>query len=485
MKRKKEEEDSAMENVSSAMENAPGDDSEIDEGLARQALFAAVEGDGTEQVLSCRPLVKLLFRDCNQSTALASIQSHKFHKGHARRFFAGITPILMKVLQEESYIPASVFARDEEEEGTDTNCKPEKTVSSDVVPDPKSTEALEFMKASALCVSAYLEGLVGRRSDTDTDRKMYDVVDEAYGVAELLHSVLFSLHSCGVKGMQVQTSIASLCELWWHQRFVDREALVVQLLPLLVVRSLDANALKTDVKRLFYIREALNVLDFEHESIAYLRSLLLRSVSSPLYLRLNEGKRFIAGLFHLHNSLVRDLHQAIRVQIPDAKNTILQAYGEIFFRAWKESVDQVRTHIEERVLQDLMYAVLHIANPTMAKSILTILEPFHDAKKNSDVESLLYRMYSPILWRAIKAANPRVRMNAAAVLAVTFPLNAPSLGHKETEQAIQKGTKALKDLLIDSDPRVRVAGSEATATILATFWDVLPATDIRMLLNRK
>jgi condensin-2 complex subunit G2 len=132
-----------------------------------------------------------------------------------------------------------------------------------------------------------------------------------------------------------------------------------------------------------------------------------------------------------------------------------------------------------------MYAVLHIANPTMAKSIHTILEPFHDAKKNSEVESLLHRMYGPILWRAIKAANPRVRMNAAAVLAVTFPLQAPSLGHKETERAVQKGTKALKDILTDSDPRVRVAGSEATATILATFWDVLSVGDIRILLNRK
>jgi condensin-2 complex subunit G2 len=476
IKRKKEEEDSAMDDMSV-------DDSEIDESPSRLALFAAVEGDGTEQFLSCRPLVKLLFREAKQTTILASIQSHRFHKGHARRFFAGIATILNKVIQEESYVPASAYESDDEQEGTDNQNRKQETINpSDVVPDPKSTEALEFLKASALCVNAYLEGLVDRRAETDTDRK---IVDDVFVVAELLHNALFSLHSCGAKGLLVQTSIASLCELWWHQRFVDREALVVQLLPLLVVRSLDANAQKSDVKRLVHILEALDVLDYENESITYLQSLLLRTVSSPLYLRINEGKRFIASLFHLHNALVRDLHQAIRVQIPDAKKTILQAYGEIYFKAWKESETHVRTAIEERALQDLVYSVLHVTNPTMAKSIHTILEPFHNAKKNSEVESLLHRMYGPILWRSIKAANPRVRINAAAVLSVTFPLKTASINHKETEQAIQKGTKALKDLLTDSDPRVRVAGSEATATILATFWDVLPVIDIRMLLNRK
>jgi hypothetical protein len=40
-------------------------------------------------------------------------------------------------------------------------------------------------------------------------------------------------------------------------------------------------------------------------------------------------------------------------------------------------------------------------------------------------------------------------------------------------------------LLQDRDPRVRVAGSEAMAKILSTYWDVLPSTEIRVLLNRE
>jgi hypothetical protein len=59
----------------------------------------------------------------------------------------------------------------------------------------------------------------------------------------------------------------------------------------------------------------LVVLDFENESISYLKSLLLPTVSSPLFLKLPEGYRIIASLFYLHESMVKDVHQAIRVEI--------------------------------------------------------------------------------------------------------------------------------------------------------------------------
>ena len=165
-----------------------------------------------------------------------------------------------------------------------------------MVPDEKSTEALDYIKACTLCLNAYLEGLVERRTDAtgtkSDDRKRYSVIDNALEVAQLLHGILLSLHSCGTKGIQVQTVIASLCETWWMQRFVDREVMVINLMPFLVAKTLDGAAQKSDVKRLFQMKSALAVLDFENESISYLKSLLLRTVSSPLFLKQTEGKRF-------------------------------------------------------------------------------------------------------------------------------------------------------------------------------------------------
>jgi hypothetical protein len=184
---------------------------------------------------------------------------------------------------------------------------------------------------------------------------------------------------------------------------------------------------------------------------------------------------------------------AFRAQIPEANKTVLKAYGEIYLKAWKDASDDVspqeentRNALEHQILQDLMHAAIHVSSPVTARSLLTLLEPIHAEKKQPKVAELLYRLYSPILWRSLTAANPLVRRNAVGVLEQVFPLQDPSSQNSQTMKvAVQKGTAALKTALQDADPRVRVAGSEATARVCVTFWDALPAADIRMLLNRK
>jgi hypothetical protein len=99
---------------------------------------------------------------------------------------------LKKVIKEEMFVPESTF---ELEDG-----KQQKTMDhpADVVPDTKSTEALDYIKACTLCLSAYLEGLVERRTDTTNsdDRKRYSVIDVAFEVAQLLHGIsLYSLYT--------------------------------------------------------------------------------------------------------------------------------------------------------------------------------------------------------------------------------------------------------------------------------------------------
>jgi hypothetical protein len=79
--------------------------------------------------------------------------------------------------------------------------------------------------------------------------------------------------------------------------------------------------------------------------------------------------------------------------------------------------------------------------------------------------------------------------NAATVLLATIPLKPSSASPKEIECAIQKGIREL--LLwkhywrIAIRMHVHVAGSEATETVLSTYWAVLSLTEIRLLLNHK
>lgn len=382
---------------------------------------------------------------------LESIRSSEFQKRHARRLFSSLFPILQHTLECEHYVPISAFEDlvegensnegivSEEKESVSIDDKldsNEKSIDStnkkrnpnrsqlsncSIFPDPASTEALLFIKFSAMIVQAFLNNQIQRRkSKALNNEKRFDLMEEVFVVAELLHNNLFALNSCGREGANAQKEIVAMCEMYWQGRFTDSEVLVTQLIPLLVVKSLNGDATKADIKRLWNMRQTLHLLDFqEQDTISELRNLLLRTVSSPLYLKNTEGRKMIAYLFRLHTSILKDLHRSIRAQIPFSNISTLEAYGEIYFLSWNENNDSVDVDIDidednsthdtnsneidessnphsiqsalEESLQDLMFASMHASSPHMTKAILTLLEPIHAQKKNPDVDSLLYR----------------------------------------------------------------------------------------------
>jgi condensin-2 complex subunit G2 len=449
-----------------------------------KALLSAVEDvdESSEHAFSCKALIRLFHPSKRidfivngispkqqQSLILETIQS--LPKGPVKRLFSGLKSILETILSEEAYVPESAFQEDDED--------------AEIMGDEKSTKCLHFMKYAAMCSEAFLEGQIAHTKRKSVGMQL-QILPQVYDVAADLHNALLSVHDCGPESLGTETAIISLCESWWLANAMHRDTLIAQCLPLLVVQALDGQEFqKSQIKKLYKLKDAFQVVDFTNPSSDSLRSLLLRVASNPLCLRMPEGKKFLASLFQ-DPDLVTDLHLAFRAQIPDAKKTILQAYGEIYRKAWKQAADaapEVRDAIEHQALQDLMHAAIHVSSPAMAKFILTVLEPVHADKKSPQVAGLLYRLYSPILWRSLAAANPLVRKNAVTVLEQVYPLQDPS--QTQMKEAVSKGTAALKSALQDVDPRVRVAGSEATARICAMFWDALPAADIRMLLNRK
>jgi hypothetical protein len=160
------------------------------------------------------------------------------------------------------------------------------------------------------------------------------------------------------------------------------------------------------------------------------------------------------------------------------------AFGECYFRAWKDAPSpEIRDAIETHVLYDLMNTAINSGRPNLSKSLLVVLEPFHNEKQKPEVEKLLYRLYSGMLWRALSTSNGKIRVNASHVFAQVFPLRDSST--MQTEQAIRKGCDALETLLQDPDPNVRAAASQTVAHILGTYWDILPPKEIRELLNCK
>lgn len=472
----------------------------------RNALFAAVEDgydddfdDERRSLLSHRPLIHLFVPNSTNTikpgaTArelkemiLESVQN--FHKGYARRFFSGIKPILEHLIQEELYIPESAFEEEDKSQVSERSTAPEA-----ILPDAKSSEALQFLLYATNCLQAYLNSVVEKSTSSRkslSSQQPVPIIAEVCGIAQMLHNLLFELHGCGPDAIPVQSALLNLCECWWHSNASQAELLVPATLTLLAYKALgtdDKSSQQSDIKRLVKMQDAFHIIDWEDESSASLRSLLQKLMSNPLCLKTKEGKRLLSGLFLVDANLLNDLHQAIRIQIPQAKKPILSAFGEIYKRAWKDSQDDkipevIQQSIEEHVLQDLMYGVLHLQSSRMTKAVLVILEPFHEAKKSPEVEDLLYRMYGPILWRALSAANSCVRINATTVLGEVFPLQEPLLAQPDV--ALHKGVEKLKTLLQDKCYKVRVASSETVAKVMTTFWDVLATDDIRSLLNRK
>jgi len=240
-----------------------------------------------------------------------------------------------------------------------------------------------------------------------------------------------------------------------------------------------------DIKRLFNLKDAMKLLDFADESTSFLKGLLLKTPSSPLYLKNSEGKKWIVFLLSLDADFVEDLSKAIKVQIPNAKKQVLKGYGECYLRAWKsaEKDSEARTAIEDKVFQPLMEGALLCANAALQSNILTVLHPLHEAKKGPDVDALLYKLYGPLLWRSLKAANPMVRMNSLSVFSDTFPLRDPADKTEVQNAAVLKGLKLLEELLLDTNPSVRVAAADAVGRTLGTFWNMVPTDSIRSLLN--
>lgn len=113
---------------------------------------------------------------------------------------------------------------------------------------------------------------------------------------------------------EVQADAVALCEHWWSKHKPGGDALASKTVLFLLAHSLESGK-RTDVKRVYAMREAIQRFDFEDESIGSLQGLLLRCIFSPHYLHCNQGRRFLSFLFSLHSSFVPQLFATMKNQV--------------------------------------------------------------------------------------------------------------------------------------------------------------------------
>ncbi|MQL70233.1 hypothetical protein Taro_002528, partial [Colocasia esculenta] len=295
-----------------------------------------------------------------------------------------------------------------------------------------------------------------------------------------------ALHDCLVlfeMDEALLCEVAGLCEKWWKENLQERETLISQSLPFLLSRSLTRNK-KADVHRVYALRDAFSLFDFLDESIEDLRLLLVRCVITPLYLKTEEGRRFIAFTLGLNDQLLKEVLALIRSQIPFGRKTVLEAYADILFRAWKCSEGSLRGEIEDGFLQGLIEGAIYASSKSLATSIRRVLGVFLENRATEGVDRLLFRLVEPILFRSLQVANSNVRQNALHLLIDMFPLEDPDVIREVKNVLLDKQFFLLERLLVDDAPDVRTVAVEGCCRILHLFWEIIPSSTITRMLTK-
>ncbi|KAJ3337978.1 Condensin-2 complex subunit G2 [Gonapodya sp. JEL0774] len=309
--------------------------------------------------------------------------------------------------------------------------------------------------------------------------------EHIWPIAFTLHDLLLSLPRHPM--VKTQELISELCELWWRQDRAGREEVAPQAMSWMLMRSLSDDGKGADVKRVYAMKDALCVFDWDDESAETIKVLVGHCFHKPSFFKSPEGKKFLVfALSSLSSAFVEELHEFVKAQIPFCDMSLVLTYGEIYFKAWKASEGVIRSRIETCCIQSLMHHAVHappkIPMPTIAgggqisffNRLRAMLGKFHEQKSQQGVDSMLCRLYEPILWRGMYAANEQVRKNSLCLMVDAFPLLDPTADAEEREELMIKQYEMLKSFLRDDCPAIRIEAIRGIFRILSGLWELVP-----------
>lgn len=288
----------------------------------------------------------------------------------------------------------------------------------------------------------------------------------------------------GAVNANLQSQIVQLCETWYLQERDGAAYVAPQTLTWLIQSVLEKDKPATDVKRLLRFKASLRDMDIMHPSSEPLRRQLKQCIAHAYLLTNNDGKKLLQFLFELDVAFIPEIHNCIKGVLPYQKRFQVEAFAEIYYKAWKSSSGHFKITIEEVCLQDYVTSALHLRNTMALKQVNFIIKFLVDQKANNrDVEGLLESLYGGVLWRSLHAANPVVRENAVHQLALVFPLIRADQPQREIDDALSTSFQRLIDCLTDPHPNVRKGAILAAGRILTFYWELLPMHTTQVILE--
>ncbi|NXY16369.1 CNDG2 protein, partial [Atrichornis clamosus] len=284
----------------------------------------------------------------------------------------------------------------------------------------------------------------------------------------------------------LQDAIQHICEMWWEKGLEGKEQLGKTLFTILLRKSLNKAATGADIVRVWNLHQALLCFDYDSEESNEVKDLLLQCFMSVKHIKKEEGRRFLSFLFSWNVSFIKMIHGTVKNQLQFFPRSLMEYISEVYFRAWKKVSGEFIEVLEHNCIQDFMYHGIHLPRSSSVHSkVREILSYFHkQSKVRQGVEEMLYRLYQPILWRALKARNSEVRANAAFLFVDAFPVRDPSFNAEEMNNEIQKQFEELFSLLEDPHPVVRSTGVLGVTQITSKYWEMIPSAIVADLLKK-
>ncbi|KGL94747.1 Condensin-2 complex subunit G2, partial [Charadrius vociferus] len=284
----------------------------------------------------------------------------------------------------------------------------------------------------------------------------------------------------------LQGAVQRVCEMWWEKGLEGKEQLGKTLFIILLRKSLNKAATGADVVRLWNLHQTLLCFDYDSEESNEVKDLLLQCFMSIKHIRKEEGRRFLSFLFSWNVNFIKMIHGTVKNQLQFFPRSLMEYISEVYFRAWKKVSGEFLEILEHNCIQDFMHHGIHLPRSSSVHcKVREMLSYFHkQSKVRQGVEEMLYRLYQPILWRALKARNSEVRSNAAFLFVDAFPVRDPSFNAEEMDNEIQKQFEELFSLLEDPHPVVRSTGILGVTQITSKYWEMIPPTILADLLKK-
>ncbi|XP_056869184.1 condensin-2 complex subunit G2 isoform X1 [Takifugu flavidus] len=301
-------------------------------------------------------------------------------------------------------------------------------------------------------------------------------------VALRLHDVFVSTFE---RDAPLQNHIHNLCEAWWKKDLKEKEKFGRTAFFVSLKKILASKKPVTEIQRVWSLHNVLLTLDYTAEDNNEMIDLLLECFHRPMFIKNDNGKRFLVFLFSWNINFIWVLHGTIKNQLEFYSKTMTAHIAEVYFRAWKKATGEVQEQIESSCIQDFMQnaILLRRTSPVHAK-VRQVVSYFHSKKDVSKVDQMLCRLYKPILWKALSVPNFEVRANAALVFTEAFPVHDPDQNSKSTDEAIQNQLDTVMTLLNDPHPCVRSTAILGVCKILAKCWELLPPSIITDFLKK-